>query len=347
MDKDSGLRGWKAHCVDLQNKVDRLELENSRLKASIDADNAQEPISNVDVYYDSNDSGDRILTWETFGSNFKSLGLGKHKLYARPIPAQQSIEQAHMAGQADAQEPVYQWRIDGDEGWIDCNKQWFDEIYYSHENRILYACPIPAQQSQAVAVPDDWDSQAYQSMCDNLEHWKSRAVEAENLVEKIRNEMSPMHMGEPVITSAETVDQALIAAGYARDAIRYKSELDELRSAPRITEQEPVLDKPARVNATNFMAGVPARMVVEAAQRYYEYRQENPPEKDSELQKKFFAAIDSIKKPAISQEQLLEIAISAISSVQSFSGLASSHAQRWFDDAGRAILNKLNEGKNG
>lgn len=90
MDKDQELRGWKAHCVELQDRVDRLELENSRLQSVIDAANAQEPISNVDVYYDSNDSGDRILTWDTFGLNFKSLGVGKHKLYARPIPAQQS-----------------------------------------------------------------------------------------------------------------------------------------------------------------------------------------------------------------------------------------------------------------
>jgi hypothetical protein len=88
MDKDQELSLWKA-LADLQGKVDQLELENSRLKAFIDAANAQEPISNVDVYYDSNDSGDRILTWETFGSNFKSLGVGKHKLYASPIPAQQ------------------------------------------------------------------------------------------------------------------------------------------------------------------------------------------------------------------------------------------------------------------
>lgn len=85
MDKGQELRGWKAHCVDLQDRLDRLELENSRLKAAIDA--------------------------------------------------------------ANAQEPVYQWRIDGDEGWIDCTKEWFDEIYYTHENRILYARPIPAQQS--------------------------------------------------------------------------------------------------------------------------------------------------------------------------------------------------------
>jgi len=88
MDKDQELSLWKA-LADLQGKVDQLELENSRLKAFIDEANAQEPISNVDVYYDSNDSGDRIFTWETFGSNFKSLGVGKHKLYASPIPAQQ------------------------------------------------------------------------------------------------------------------------------------------------------------------------------------------------------------------------------------------------------------------
>ena len=75
------------------DKFNELRAENARLQAIIDEANAQEPVSNVHVFYDTSDyeSGvDRRLTWDTFGSNFKSLGIGKHKLYARPIPAQQS-----------------------------------------------------------------------------------------------------------------------------------------------------------------------------------------------------------------------------------------------------------------
>ncbi len=93
------------------------------------------------------------------------------------------------------------------------------------------------QQSPAVAVHGNWDEEAYKSVCDNLEQWKSRAIEAEDLLERIRNDMAPTHMGEPVI-SDETVNQALIAAGYARDALRYKNELDRLLQSPRITEQD-------------------------------------------------------------------------------------------------------------
>lgn len=41
MNKDSELRGWKAHCVELQDQVERLEAEIARLKsAAVDAANA-------------------------------------------------------------------------------------------------------------------------------------------------------------------------------------------------------------------------------------------------------------------------------------------------------------------
>lgn len=211
----------------------------------------------------------------------------------------------------------------------------------------LYARPIPAQQSPAAAVPDSvYCSNETTLKPDVKKHLESLIA----LRKEMQGEESRAQFHAWADEQGFFMDEVWSSVGE-----QFEDEDTQLAwliwqasravlgaQSPRITEQEPVLDKSARVNATNFMAGVPARMVVEAAQRYYEYRQENPPEKDSELQQKFFAAIDSIKKPVISQDQLLEIAISAISSVQSFSGLASPHAQRWLEEDGRAILDKLN-----
>ena len=117
--------------------------------------------------------------------------------------------------------------------------------------------------------------------------------------------------------------------------------------SPRITEQdarEKMLKKPAMVNATTFREGVSERLVVEAAQRYYEFRQENPPEKDEEFRNKFFEAIDSVKSIAISEQAALEIGKSAMASVKSFTGIVEwhSHLERWWENEGCALLNKLN-----
>lgn len=83
--------------------------------------------------------------------------------------------------------------------------KYFDHCYKPALGKVgdkLYAAPIPAQQSPAVAVPNSWDEQAYKSACDSLEQWKSRALEAEILLERIRNDMAPTHMGEPLIAVA-------------------------------------------------------------------------------------------------------------------------------------------------
>lgn len=50
-----------------------------------------------------------------------------------------------------------------------------------------------------------------------------------------------------------------------------KAELAELRA-----RAEPVLDSPATVGAGTFAAGLPWRMVIEAAKRQYQYRNESP-----------------------------------------------------------------------
>lgn len=107
------------------------------------------------------------------------------------------------------------------------------------------------------------------------------------------------------------------------------------RTGPsRIAEQR--LDRPARVNSTNFMTGVPVRMVVEAAQRYYDYRQENPPEKDGELQQKFLAAIDSAKRQRITEQDAREI-------LESYWNSHDDSGDWLKSEDGRALLDKLNK----
>lgn len=46
-----------------------------------------------------------------------------------------------------------------------------------------------------------WDAQAYASMRDEVEFWKQRAAESDEALERISNDLSPKHMGEPVIAA--------------------------------------------------------------------------------------------------------------------------------------------------
>lgn len=68
------------------------------------------------------------------------------------------------------------------------------------------------------------------------------------------------------------------------------------------------LDKPARVNATIFRESVSKGLVIEAAQRYYEWRRENPPESDEAFRNKVLDFIDGNQAHQIPEgyEKLLE-----------------------------------------
>lgn len=47
---------------------------------------------------------------------------------------------------AHKQEPIYMWRLHGEEGWMECTKEWFDaDISSGYEKRIVYAHPSPPQ----------------------------------------------------------------------------------------------------------------------------------------------------------------------------------------------------------
>jgi len=50
----------------------------------------------------------------------------------------------------EKQEPLYFWRMDDSEGWIECSKAWFDDTNFSNETRILYAKPKPSETIQGL-----------------------------------------------------------------------------------------------------------------------------------------------------------------------------------------------------
>lgn len=53
---------------------------------------------------------------------------------------------------APKQLPIYMWRLHGEEGWMECTKEWFDaDISSGYEKRIVYAHPLPPQ---AAAIPE-------------------------------------------------------------------------------------------------------------------------------------------------------------------------------------------------
>lgn len=51
----------------------------------------------------------------------------------------------------------------------------------------------------APAQEGGWDALAYATMRDEIEYWKRRALESEAALERIQEDLSPTHMGEPVL----------------------------------------------------------------------------------------------------------------------------------------------------
>lgn len=85
-----------------------------------------------------------------------------------------------------------------------------------------------------------------------------------------------MNTQEQVTVNINDLETALLAmrAVYERDLFRNHGLLcvmDRLKNA-----RPAVLDKPARIAAVVFREGIPWSMVVERAQREYEYAQEPP-----------------------------------------------------------------------
>lgn len=45
-----------------------------------------------------------------------------------------------------------------------------------------------------------WDDQAYKNLADEVEYWKSKAADTEAMLERIRDDLGPTHMGEPLLS---------------------------------------------------------------------------------------------------------------------------------------------------
>lgn len=86
------------------------------------------------------------------------------------------------------------------------------------------AKPLYLHPPKPAAQTDGWDAEAYKSACDGLEHWRARAEEAEKALERIRHDLSPTHMGEPVIPQ------------WAGWACQYPGKLPRLYGAREIAE---------------------------------------------------------------------------------------------------------------
>lgn len=150
-----------------------VELES--LRAQLKAAQEQEPLCEVVQL-----NQDRYLSLTCIGAVKPQVG---DKLYAAPIPAQQSPA-APNASMVNLLRKVWTHGFDAEN---------YDDIDFCNE--ITIAQSDDSNQSPAVVVPNSWDEQAYKSACDSLEQWKSRALEAVILLERIRNDMAPTHMG--------------------------------------------------------------------------------------------------------------------------------------------------------
>lgn len=174
---------------------------------------------------------------------------------------------------------------------------------------------------------------------DELQVLRTRVGEMAAEIERLQSVIDEANAQEPDAVAVQICDECDIAEC---KYVRNKTLQIIANPSPRITEQR--LNRPARVNSTNFMTGVPVRMVVEAAQRYYGYRQENPPEKDGELQQKFLAAIDSAKRQRITEQDAREIILSFYWFMENFKNKNGRNPSvvEWYEAEGRALLDKLN-----
>lgn len=94
-----------------------------------------------------------IPNQEPIGKIFKSAECGGFDFYFDKIPDGETMLYAGPT-QIPNQDPIYMWKIDDEEeGWIECSKDWFDDIKFTHATRIVYAEPQPAQEA---AIPDGY-----------------------------------------------------------------------------------------------------------------------------------------------------------------------------------------------
>lgn len=132
MEEADKLKQELAEIDTLRTRVTEMAAEVERLQGLIDAANAQGPVATIDVHFDTSDyelDEDRKLTYVFKGKTLEQLGIGRHNLYAHPIPAQQSPENKELT-------------------------------FYGNVN-VSEAIAMVEQQSPAVVVPDETISEAY------------------------------------------------------------------------------------------------------------------------------------------------------------------------------------------
>lgn len=126
-------------------RADRAEKELDALRAQMKKARGQEPVATVAQWVGARSRRDRItLNVDVpMGHTF----LKGERLYAAPVPAQQSYHQALqlLAESRENFEKQFGSSVDAD--WV------YKDLAE------LFVCDLPAQQSPAVAVTDDWNAQ--------------------------------------------------------------------------------------------------------------------------------------------------------------------------------------------
>lgn len=172
-------------------RAEAAEAERDALLAEREELMKQEPAVRID--------GKRIA----WNPNYNG---GGGEFYARPVPAQQDSDHSIVYSCA------YCGVIENDK-LTACHCLPYGKPQLWNTHKVFPAIPdcdpdsdeapklISPTPSPVVAV-QEWDEQAYKAACESVEYWKRRFQESENALEKIRNDMAPMYMGEPLITSS-------------------------------------------------------------------------------------------------------------------------------------------------
>ncbi|SFQ70506.1 hypothetical protein SAMN05216578_102285 [Halopseudomonas formosensis] len=114
----------------------------------------------------------------------------------------------------------------------------------------------------------------------------------------------------------------------------------KLYAAPQPAEQQPFewprLDRPAKVGAGRFGKGVSSRLVIEAAQRQYEY--DVTPEKEAERIAKFADFRKEVLQPVLAAAGLVEALEAIVSHHDEYFGDSSAESKMpWIEQARSAL----------
>ena len=117
--------------------------------------------------------------------------------------------------------------------WRPASEPNFDKRRVEHQQKMYGGRIVPlyehTAQQPADADTNGWDADAYAKMRDEIMWWKTKAERAEADLERIRHELSPTHMGEPVVPAdADRRDALTHAAESALDHLEEYGDGDTL-----------------------------------------------------------------------------------------------------------------------